>query len=145
LPAKLFVNPMVEAQRGEGVALRDTREGDQPPRLRMSGHEIEVDPRGDVGRAGSVQEILDRPVRPIAMGRAARLAHPAVVDQERIARVGEPGGHLLDERDRPLGDHGLVSISEGDILAGRWIAEAFDEPLTVQPDQHLPRSRGGAT
>ena len=127
------------------MALRDAGKGDQPLDLRMSGQEIEVDPGGDVGRAGPVEEILDRPVGAIAVGRAARLAHPPVVDQERVARVGEPGGHLLDERDRPFGEHGLLSIGEGDVLARGWIAQVFDEPLPVQPDQHLLRPRRVAT
>ncbi len=143
--AELFVDPPVEAQRGERMALRDAGKGDQPLRFGMSGHEIEVDPGGDVGRAGPVEEILHGPMRPVAVGRAARLAHPAVVDQDRVARVGEPGGDLLDERDRPFGEHDLLAIGEGDEVAGRWIAEAFDEPFPVQPDQHLLRPRSRAT
>ncbi len=111
----------------------------------MPRDEIEVDPGGDVGRTGPVEEILDRPVSAIAVGRAARLAHPAVVDQEGVAGVGEPGGDFFDERDRSFGEHRFLSFFEGNVLAGRWRAEGLDEALTFEPDQHLLRPRSRAT
>jgi hypothetical protein len=145
LPTQLLVDPMVEAERGERVALGHAREGDQPLALRVLPQALEVETASDVGRARPVEEILDRPVRPVAVRRAARLAHPAVVDQQRVAGVGEPVGDFLDERDRPVRDHGFLSVSEGDVVAGGWVPEAFDESIAVEPDHHLPRSRGRAT
>jgi 8-oxo-dGTP pyrophosphatase MutT (NUDIX family) len=144
LPTQLLVDPMVEAERRERVALGHALEGDQPEALRVLLDELEVETGGDVGRAGPVEEILDRPVRPVAVSRAARLAHPAVVDQQRVAGVGEPGGYLIDEGDRTIGEHGLLSDSESEIVAGGWVAKVFDESIAVEADHHLLRPRGGA-
>ena len=85
------MDPMVEAERGQRVALRHARERDQALRLRMPAEEVEVETGGDVGLARSVEQVLHRSVRAVPVGLAARLAYAAVVDQERIARVGEPG------------------------------------------------------
>ena len=79
------------------------------------------------------------------MGWAARLAHPAVVDQERVAGVGEPGGDLHDRCERALRDHGFLSVAEGDVVARRGIAEMFDQSIPVEADQELLRPRSRAT
>ena len=139
---QLLVNPVVEAQHGERMALRHTGEGDQSLLLRMRADELEVDSGGDVGGARPVEEISDRPVIAIAVRWAARLAHPAVVDQERVARVGEPGCDLLDGCERALGEQGFLTVSEGDDVAGRWLAEVFDEPIPIEPDHDLLRPGG---
>ena len=131
LPTQLFVDPMVEPQRGERMALGHAREGDQTVPLRMLPEELEVETAGDVGRARPVEEIVDRPVRTVAVSRAARLAHPAVVDQQRVARMGEPGGHFLDEGDRTLREDGFLSVSQRDVIARRWVGEMFDESIVV--------------
>ena len=143
--AQLLVDPLVEAERGERMALGHVREGDQPEAIRVLLDELEVETGGDVGRAGQVEEILDRPVRPVAVSGAARVAHPAVIDQQRVAGVGEPGGYLIDEGDRTVREHGLLSDSESEIVAGGWVLELFDESIAVETDHHLLRPRGGAT
>ena len=126
------------------MALRHAGERDQPVPLRVRTDELEVEPRRDVGGAGPVEEILDGPVRAIAVGWAARLAHPPVVDQERVPGVGEPGGDLLDRREGALGEHRLLSLRERDVVARRRIAELFDESITVEPDPHFFRPGGRA-
>ena len=136
---------MVESQRGERMALGHAREGDQAVVLRMLSEEFEVETARDVGRARPVEEILDRPVRSVAVSGAARLAHPAVVDQHRVAGVGEPGGHFLDERDRAFREDGFLSVSQRDVIGGRWVAEMFDESIVVERDHHLLRPGRGAT
>src|SRR5688572_18204724 len=51
LPAELLVDPVVEAERGERVALCDARERDQPLLLGVLADEIEVEAARDVGFA----------------------------------------------------------------------------------------------
>jgi 8-oxo-dGTP pyrophosphatase MutT (NUDIX family) len=133
------VDPAVEAERGERVALGHAGERGQSVPLGVCTEELEVDSRGDVGRAWPVEEILDRAVCAIAVGWAARLAHPAVVDQERVARVGEPGGDLFDGCERGLGEHCLLPVAELDIAARGRVAELLHEPIPVEPDQDLLR------
>ena len=126
------------------MALGHAGERDQPVPLRVGTEELEIEPRGDVGGPGPVEEILDRPVRSIAVGRAARVAHPAVVDQERVPGVGEPGGDRLDGCQCAFGEHRFLPVAERDIVARRRIGEPFDEPISVEADPHLFRSGGRA-
>jgi 8-oxo-dGTP pyrophosphatase MutT (NUDIX family) len=126
------------------MALRHAGECDQSVPLRVRTEELEVEPRRDVGRAGPVEEIIDRSVRAIAVRWAARLAHPTVIDQERVPGVGEPGGDLLEGREGTFGGYPFLTVTEGDVLAGRRVDELFDESIPVEPDPHLLRPGGRA-
>lgn len=137
LPSKLSLDPAVETEFSERMALRHTGERRQPVPLRVCTEQLEVEPRGDVGRTGPIEEILDRPMRAIAVGRAARLANPAVVDQECVTGVGEPGGDLLDGCERALGKHRLFPLAEVERNARGRVAELLDEPIPLEPDQDL--------
>jgi hypothetical protein len=77
----------------------------------VPGDRVKVDAGGDVGGAGSVEDVGDNPMISVAVNTFCSRARRGVVDQQRVA-APDGSAERVDEPKRCGGDDGFFALIE---------------------------------